>query len=68
MFRQDITTKKIFTGGMNYMKKTIPLVAAIVENNDGEILCALRSPQMSLPNHWEFSGGKFKKVKIFFRH
>jgi 8-oxo-dGTP pyrophosphatase MutT (NUDIX family) len=27
-------------------------------NGQGEILCALRSPQMSLPNLWEIPGGK----------
>ncbi|MEG1312216.1 MAG: NUDIX domain-containing protein [Romboutsia sp.] len=40
------------------MKKTIKVVAAIIENEDKEILCALRSPQMSMPNLWEFPGGK----------
>ena len=40
------------------MKKTIKVVAAIIENNQNEILCALRSPQMSMPNLWEFPGGK----------
>lgn len=40
------------------MKKTIKVVAAIIENNENEILCALRSPSMSLPNLWEFPGGK----------
>ncbi|MDP4085069.1 MAG: (deoxy)nucleoside triphosphate pyrophosphohydrolase [Bacillota bacterium] len=40
------------------MKKTIKVVAAIIENDQNEILCALRSPQMSLANMWEFPGGK----------
>ncbi|MDR0880177.1 MAG: (deoxy)nucleoside triphosphate pyrophosphohydrolase [Clostridioides sp.] len=40
------------------MKKTIKVVAAIIENEDSEILCALRSSRMSIPNHWEFAGGK----------
>ena len=40
------------------MKKTIQVVGAIIENGHQEILCALRSTQMSLPNHWEFPGGK----------
>ncbi|MEH7503831.1 (deoxy)nucleoside triphosphate pyrophosphohydrolase [Neobacillus drentensis] len=40
------------------MKKTIKVVAAIIENEQQEILCALRSPEMSLPNMWEFPGGK----------
>lgn len=40
------------------MNRTIQVVAAILENEHGEILCALRSPQMSMPNRWEFPGGK----------
>ncbi|WP_026678781.1 (deoxy)nucleoside triphosphate pyrophosphohydrolase [Fictibacillus gelatini] len=40
------------------MKKHIKVVAAIIENEQGEILCALRSPEMSIPNMWEFPGGK----------
>lgn len=40
------------------MKKTVKVVAAIIENEKNEILCALRSPQMSIPNMWEFPGGK----------
>ncbi|MGL5692728.1 MAG: (deoxy)nucleoside triphosphate pyrophosphohydrolase, partial [Peptostreptococcaceae bacterium] len=40
------------------MKKKVKVVAAIIENENKEILCALRSPQMSLPNLWEFPGGK----------
>lgn len=39
-------------------KKTLKVVAAIIENEDHEILCALRSPEMSFPNLWEFPGGK----------
>ena len=42
------------------MKKQIKVVAAIIENNNNEILCALRSPYMALPNHWEFPGGKIE--------
>jgi 8-oxo-dGTP diphosphatase len=42
------------------MKKQIKVVAAIIENNNNEILCALRSPSMDLPNHWEFPGGKIE--------
>ena len=38
----------------------IKVAAAIIENNDKEILCALRSPSMSLANHWEFPGGKLE--------
>src|SRR5690349_4556003 len=40
------------------MKKRINVVAAIIENEAAEILCALRSITMSLPNLWEFPGGK----------
>lgn len=40
------------------MKKLFKVVAAIIENEQNEILCALRSPEMSLPNMWEFPGGK----------
>ncbi|MDE5977321.1 MAG: (deoxy)nucleoside triphosphate pyrophosphohydrolase [Turicibacter sp.] len=40
------------------MKKTVKVVAAIIINEHDEVLCALRSPQMSLPNYWEFPGGK----------
>ena len=42
------------------MKKLIKVVAAIIENDNNEILCALRSPIMSLPNMWEFAGGKIE--------
>ncbi|GAA0294501.1 8-oxo-dGTP diphosphatase [Gracilibacillus halotolerans] len=40
------------------MKKTINVVAAVIENENNEILCALRSHDMSIPNKWEFPGGK----------
>lgn len=40
------------------MKKTVHVVGAIIENDNNEIFCALRSPEMSLPNYWEFPGGK----------
>ena len=43
------------------MKKSIKVVAAIIENDNNEILCALRSPSMSLPNMWEFPGGKVEE-------
>lgn len=38
--------------------RTIQVVGAVIENSHGEILCALRSPLMSMPNLWEFPGGK----------
>jgi 8-oxo-dGTP diphosphatase len=40
------------------LKKVVKVVAAIIENEQNEILCALRSPEMSIPNMWEFPGGK----------
>ncbi|RWZ58027.1 (deoxy)nucleoside triphosphate pyrophosphohydrolase [Halobacillus fulvus] len=40
------------------MKKKVKVVAAIIENEQNEILCALRSPDMTIPNMWEFPGGK----------
>lgn len=43
------------------MKKLIKVVGAVIENENNEILCALRSPKMSLPNMWEFPGGKVEK-------
>lgn len=48
------------------MKKTIKVVAAIIENEKNEILCALRSPEMSLPNLWEFPGGKVENNESLF--
>ena len=42
------------------MKKTVHVVGAIIENDNKEIFCALRSPEMSLPNYWEFPGGKIE--------
>lgn len=43
------------------MKKLVKVVSAVIENDNNEILCALRSPEMSLPNMWEFPGGKVEK-------
>jgi 8-oxo-dGTP diphosphatase len=43
------------------MKKLVKVVGAVIENGNNEILCALRSPKMSLPNQWEFLGGKIEK-------
>jgi len=42
------------------MKKLIKVVGAIIENKNNEILCALRSPTMTIPNTWEFPGGKIE--------
>ncbi|KIL51813.1 8-oxo-dGTP diphosphatase MutT [Jeotgalibacillus soli] len=43
------------------MKKTINVAGAIITNDQDEVLCALRSPEMSLPNVWEFPGGKIEQ-------
>ncbi|RXT06347.1 (deoxy)nucleoside triphosphate pyrophosphohydrolase [Ammoniphilus sp. CFH 90114] len=42
------------------MKKTIHVVGAVIRNDQDEVLCALRSPSMSMPNLWEFPGGKLE--------
>jgi len=42
------------------LKKQIKVVGAVIRNNQNQILCALRSPEMSLPNLWEFPGGKME--------
>jgi 8-oxo-dGTP diphosphatase len=39
--------------------KIIPVVCAIIEQ-DELVLCALRSETMSLPEKWEFPGGKLE--------
>ena len=46
------------------MKKYVKVVGAVIENEEGEILCALRSPVMSLPNLWEFPGGKIEEGEM----
>ncbi|PIB68840.1 NUDIX domain-containing protein, partial [Pseudomonas sp. 2822-17] len=43
------------------MKKQVKVVGAVIENDRNEILAALRSPTMSLPNLWEFPGGKIEE-------
>lgn len=43
------------------MKKIIKVVGAIIENENQEILCALRSPIMTIANRWEFPGGKMEE-------
>jgi 8-oxo-dGTP diphosphatase len=48
------------------MKKTVKVVAAIMENENKEILCALRSPDMTIPNKWEFPGGKVEAGEDIF--
>ncbi|ENQ3113173.1 (deoxy)nucleoside triphosphate pyrophosphohydrolase [Bacillus cereus] len=46
------------------MKKTVSVVGAVICNEKNEILCALRSPTMSLPNYWEFPGGKINEGEM----
>src|SRR4051794_9094696 len=46
------------------MKKYVKVVGAVIENEQGDILCALRSPVMSLPNLWEFPGGKIEEGEV----
>lgn len=48
------------------MKKLVKVVAAIIENEQNEILCALRSPEMTIPNRWEFPGGKVEENEDIF--
>jgi 8-oxo-dGTP diphosphatase len=40
--------------------KTVHVVGAVILNERREILCALRSKNMSLPGLWEFPGGKLE--------
>lgn len=49
------------------MKKTVKVVAAIIENEQEEILCCLRSLDMSIPNKWEFPGGKMEGNEYIFQ-
>ncbi|WP_057510091.1 (deoxy)nucleoside triphosphate pyrophosphohydrolase [Staphylococcus simulans] len=42
------------------MKKLVRVVGAVIEQQ-GNILCAQRSEQMSLPLLWEFPGGKIEQ-------
>ena len=46
------------------LKKSIKVVGAIIINEHEEILCALRSENMSLPNYWEFPGGKVEPNEL----
>lgn len=46
---------------VSIIKKTVHVVGAIIENENREILCALRGPEMTLPNYWEFPGGKIEQ-------
>ena len=46
---------------MSKIKKLVHVVGAVIENEKNEILCALRGPGMTLPNYWEFPGGKIEE-------
>ncbi|HFU4564295.1 8-oxo-dGTP diphosphatase MutT [Bacillus cereus] len=46
------------------MKKKVSVVGAVIFNERNEVLCALRSPKMSLPNYWEFPGGKINEGEM----
>jgi 8-oxo-dGTP diphosphatase len=48
------------------LKKLVKVVAAVIENENNEILCALRSPNMLIPNMWEFPGGKVEPGEDLF--
>lgn len=39
-------------------KRTIRVVAALIEGNDGRVLITQRRPQAFMPLKWEFPGGK----------
>ncbi|GAC91572.1 NUDIX family hydrolase [Anoxybacillus flavithermus NBRC 109594] len=56
---------KVFTKnedrGETLMKKTVRVVGAVIFDDQNRVLCALRSHTMSLPNLWEFPGGKVEK-------
>ncbi|MFD2169156.1 (deoxy)nucleoside triphosphate pyrophosphohydrolase [Tumebacillus lipolyticus] len=43
------------------MLKKVDVVGAVIVNENNEVLCALRSQDMSLPGLWEFPGGKIEK-------
>lgn len=43
------------------MKRVIHVVGAAIFNEQRDVLCALRAPNMSLPNVWEFPGGKVEE-------
>ncbi|HYF94304.1 MAG TPA: 8-oxo-dGTP diphosphatase MutT [Symbiobacteriaceae bacterium] len=40
--------------------KHVDVVGAVIRNDAGEILCALRSAAMSMAGLWEFPGGKIE--------
>jgi 8-oxo-dGTP diphosphatase len=44
--------------------KKVDVVGAVILNEKNEVLCALRSQNMSLPGLWEFPGGKIEAGEI----
>jgi len=42
----------------NATKRTVRVVAALVESGDGRVLITQRRPQAFMPLKWEFPGGK----------
>jgi 8-oxo-dGTP diphosphatase len=44
--------------------KQVHVVGAVIINDIGEVLCALRSQSMSLPGLWEFPGGKIEDGEL----
>ena len=40
--------------------KKVNVVGAVIRNDQGQVLCALRSSTMSMPDLWEFPGGKIE--------
>ncbi len=51
--------KSLTKGRLPGMKR-VDVVGAVIWNEAGEVLCALRSAQMAMPGLWEFPGGKIE--------
>jgi 8-oxo-dGTP diphosphatase len=50
---------RLSAGDQNIMKQ-VDVVGAVIRNDAGEVLCALRAPNMSMAGLWEFPGGKME--------
>lgn len=61
IFFKEVLSQLAMKGVTFIMKKTVKVVGAVSINEQGETLCALRSPNMSQPNVWEFPGGKIEE-------
>lgn len=48
------------SAGDGQIMKHVDVVGAVIRNDTGETLCALRSPSMSMAGLWEFPGGKIE--------